>query len=184
LLIVLLTSACSSQLVYPDLPQTGLARTPEVMRDSESGMASMTVSVLIYNVAGLPWPAGCGKKSRNLDDRGKRIPIACFRSGALKQIGDRLGEMRRRGSEPDIVMIQEAFISAAAEIPERGGYPNWVAGPGRDDLGEKYSERADEQPLALATTHYNARGASGVSDERASGCTSSPCALKRCSRNR
>jgi len=232
LIMFLLAGGCSSRLVYPDPPQTGLAREPEITRNSETGLASTTVSVLIYNVAGLPWPAGCGKKSRDLDERGERIPIACKRSKALKQIGDRLGEMRRRGSEPDIVLLQEAFISAASEIPARGGYPNWVAGPGRKDLGAKYSERADEQflaersfwkgektgklqssglvlasnfpivasyphpfnqwecagidclankgllvveleipgllqPLALATTHYNARGASGVSNERA-----------------
>jgi len=210
----------------------GLAREPEIARDPSTGTASMTVSVLIYNVAGLPWPVGCGKKSRDVDDRGERIPIACNRSSALKKIGDALGELRQQEIEPDIVLLQEAFISAAAEIPERGGYPNWVAGPGSGDLGPRYSERASKefikersfwkgeksgklqssglllasnfpiavhyahpfnqwecggfdclankgllvvileipglpQRLALATTHYNARNSTGVSNERA-----------------
>lgn len=230
--IVLLFSIPSCTLNYPAVPQTGLARQPEITHDPATGTASMTVSVLIYNVAGLPWPVGCGKKSRNLDLRGERIPIACNRSAALKDIGDVLGEFRRQGSEPDIIMVQEAFISAAAEIPERGGYPNWVAGPGYRDLGLKYSERASQafidersfwkgekfgkrqssglllasnfpivkhynhafnqwecggydclankgllvaeleipglpDTLAVATTHYNARRSTGVSNERA-----------------
>ena len=35
----------------------------------------MEISVLIYNVAGLPWPLARGKTSRDTDDQGKRIPI-------------------------------------------------------------------------------------------------------------
>lgn len=228
---VIFMSACSSQLRYPAIPQTGLARTPEITLDSSSATASMDITVLIYNVAGLPWPIGCGKKSRTTDESGKLIPIACNRSAAAKKIGDALGSLRKKGVEPDIVMLQEAFISAAAEIPARGGYPNWVAGPGARDLGPKYSARASaefiaersfwkgeklgkrqssglllasnfpvielynhpfnqwecagfdclankgllavllEIPglpdyLAVATTHFNSRGASGVSGER------------------
>jgi len=227
----LLGSACSSRLTYPDLPQSTVARTPVISIDKAAGSASMELTVLIYNVAGLPWPIGCGKKSRDTEDTGKRIPIACIRSAALKKIGDMFGEMRKQGTEPDIILLQEAFISASAEIPARGGYPNWVAGPGRKDLGGKYSERASEafiaersfwkgekfgkvqssglllasnfpivelfnhpfnqwecggidclankgllvaelqipglpDHLAIATTHYNARGQSGVSNDR------------------
>jgi len=228
---VILVSACSSQLRYPALPQTGIARIPDITHDSDSDSASMEITVLIYNVAGLPWPLGCGKASRDTDESGERIPIACKRSTALKEIGDTLGELRKQGIEPDILMLQEAFISAAAEIPLRAGYPNWVAGPGPRDLGPKYSERASEEfiaersfwkgeklgkrqssglvlasnfpivelhnhpfnqwecagfdclankgllvveldipglpdHLAVATTHFNSRGASGVSGER------------------
>jgi endonuclease/exonuclease/phosphatase family metal-dependent hydrolase len=230
--ITLLGSACSSHLPYAAPPQTTVARFPEVTIDGAAGRASMEITVLIYNVAGLPWPFGCGKSSRDTDDGGKRIPIACNRSAALKKIGDTLGELRSRGMEPDIIMLQEAFISASAEIPERGGYPNWVAGPGRKDLGPTYSDRASDEfiaersfwkgeklgkrqssglllasnfpivahynhpfnqwecagfdclankgllvvelgipglpdYLAVATTHFNSRGASGVSGERA-----------------
>ena len=141
----LLASACSSQLRYPDLPQTGVTRAPKVTLDEITGTASMEITVLIYNVCGLPWPIGCGKTSRDTDENGKRIPTQCFRSSALKDIGDKLAEMRRHGTEPDIIMLQEAFISTSAEIPERGGYPNWVTGPGRKDLGPTHSERASEE---------------------------------------
>jgi len=88
----------------------------------------MEITVLIYNVCGVPWPLGCGKTSRDTDESGKPIPIECFRSSAPRDIGDKLAEMRSRGTEPDIIMLQEAFISTSAEIPGRGGYANWVAG--------------------------------------------------------
>ena len=192
----------------------------------------MEISVLIYNVAGLPWPLACNKRSRKTDSNGERIPIACDRAGALADIGDQLAGMREAGTEPDVIMLQEAFIEASEEVVIRGGYQNWVAGPGAEDLGDLYSERAtqtflDERsffkgeklgkwqasgliiasdypihvryshpfnqwecagfdclankgiltveldipglpdPLAVTTTHFNSRGASGVSRERA-----------------
>lgn len=213
------------------MPQTGLARTPDITIDAETGMASTEITVLIYNVAGLPWPLSRGKRSRTLDENGERIPIDSNRPKALRQIGDALNELRAVGREPDIIMMQEAFIGEAAEIPERAGYPNWVVGPRTGDLGDTHSERASEafiaersfwkgeklgkwQPsgliiasnfpilrkyshpfnqwecagfdclankgvlavvievpgvpeeVALATTHFNSRGASGVKGER------------------
>jgi len=227
----LFASACSVQLRYPELPQTAVVRVPAISTNLSSETASMEITVLIYNVLGMPWPIGCGKKSRDTDDNGKRLPVACVRSTALKKIGDTLGELRQQGLEPDIILLQEAFITASTEIPDRGRYPNWVAGPGRKDLGDKYSERASAEfisersfwkgeksgkfmssglllasnfaimklynhpfnqwecggidclankgllvaelqipglpdNLAVATTHYNARGQSGVSEAR------------------
>lgn len=228
----MISAGCGTTFKHEPLPQNGLARVPEIQIDPITGVRSLELSVLIYNVAGLPWPIGCGKKSRTEDEYGNRISIACNRSAALRDIGDFLGELRRQGLEPDIVMLQEAFISAAAEIPVRGGYPNWVAGPGVSDLGLKYSDRVSQSfiddrsfwkgeklgkwqssglilasnfpikvvykhpfnqwecagfdclankgllvaeievpglpyHLRVATTHFNSRGRSGVTDERA-----------------
>lgn len=146
--ITLLGSACSKEMSYPELPQTGVARSPEVTIVESTNTASMEISVLIYNVCGLPWPIAQGKKSRDTDDQGNRIPIAGKRSSALKKIGDMLDELRSHGAEPDIIMLQEAFIPASAQIPQRGGYPNWVAGPGRRDQGSKHSDRASEEFIA------------------------------------
>jgi len=70
-------SGCSSQLRYPAIPQTGIARAPDIALNSATGTASMEITVLIYNVAGLPWPFGCGKASRDTDESGERIPITC-----------------------------------------------------------------------------------------------------------
>lgn len=232
LFVLLYMFTCSRELVYEDPPQTGLARTPEIRFNEESGRYSLEITVLIYNVAGLPWPFACNKSSRSLDENGERIPIACNRARALRRIGDTLGALREQGRAPDLILLQEAFIAASAEIPRRGGYPNWVAGPGSSDIGRPYSERATPEflaersfwkgekagklqssglllasnfpivelmnhpfnswecggfdclankgllvavldipglpdPLAVATTHFNARGASGVPNHRA-----------------
>jgi hypothetical protein len=144
LLVLISTVFRKIDVISPPVPQEGIAGNPKVTFDDATGTASMEISVMIYNVAGLPWPIGCGKYSRETDESGERYPIACDRSEALRKIGDTLGRLRAIGLEPDIVMLQEAFIAASAEVPVRANYPNWVAGPGPDDLGSKVSERASE----------------------------------------
>ena len=126
----------------------GSTRTPEITIDPATGAASTEIMVMIYNVAGLPWLLSRGKSSRTLDENGERIPIDSNRPKALRQIGYALRVMREEGREPDIVMLQEAFIGAAAEIPDLAGYPNWVVGPRTGDRGAKYSERASEAFIA------------------------------------
>lgn len=130
------------EVVSPPVPQMGTAGIPEIKLDEATGTASMEISVLIFNVAGLPWPIACGKYSRETDEHGNRYPIACDRSYALRNIGDILGRLRSLKLDPDILMLQEAFVEASAEIPGRGGYPNWVAGPGPRELGPRFSDRA------------------------------------------
>jgi endonuclease/exonuclease/phosphatase family metal-dependent hydrolase len=135
-------------LVSPPVPQEGVASNPKVTIDEATSTASMEISVMTYNVAGLPWPIGCGKSSRLTDENGKRYPIACDRRDGLRNIGDILGRLRDLELEPDIILLQEAFIAASAEVPKRANYPNWVAGPGPDDLGSKVSDRASEEFIA------------------------------------
>lgn len=72
------------------------------------------LSVLTYNVNGLPWPVASG------------------RTQALGEIGDRLAQLRMRGAAPQVVVLQEAFSSEAEAIGKRAGYPFVVYGPGRD----------------------------------------------------
>ena len=148
LVLVIAVAFRKMEVASPPVPQDGLARTPEVTVDEVAGTASMEISVLIYNVAGLPWPIGCGKNSREANESGKRYPIACSRSRGVRNIGDILGRLRGIGLEPDIIMLQEAFVPASLEVPERAGYPNWVAGPGPNELSPKFSDRADDSFLA------------------------------------
>ena len=54
-------------------------------------LQSTELSVLTYNVRGLPWPLALG------------------RADALKDIGAELARMRREGRQPDVVLIQEGF---------------------------------------------------------------------------
>jgi endonuclease/exonuclease/phosphatase family metal-dependent hydrolase len=69
------------------------------------------ISVLTYNVAGLPWPLA------------KKDPEA------LRAIGLRLARMRAAGQAPSVVVLQEAFTGEAKAIGTRAGYPFIVEGP-------------------------------------------------------
>ncbi len=69
------------------------------------------LSVMTYNVQGLPWP------------------IAWGRDEALAKIGDRLATLRRERRQPHIVLLQEAFTSEAAAIARRAGYVHVAIGP-------------------------------------------------------
>ena len=73
------------------------------------------VSIMSYNVHGLPWPLTRG------------------RAGALRKIGARLAAMRAEGDQPHLVLLQEAFTHDAKAIAREAGYPYAVRGPGRSD---------------------------------------------------
>ena len=115
-------AGCSAFPKTTALPQNGLVRSPEVIFDPETGTSSVEFSVLIYNIYGLPWPLLWGRSAR------------------IKEIGEILGEMRQDGTEPDIVMLQEAFTMKSQPVPEYGGYPNVVGGPETKDKAPKLSE--------------------------------------------
>lgn len=84
--------------------------------------ASADVSVLTYNVRGLPWPLAAGRAS------------------ALKEIGRELATLRAAGRQPDIVLIQEGFRGGeVADLVKASGYRYWAKGPGR-------AERASGAP--------------------------------------
>ncbi len=74
---------------------------------------SAEISVLTYNVKGLPWP------------------IARGRGEALREIGRELAALRREGREPDVVLIQEGFRGEIADLVRESGYRYWAQGPGR-----------------------------------------------------
>lgn len=69
------------------------------------------LSVMTYNVKGLPWP------------------IALGRSSALMEIGRRFRHLRALGKQPHVVLLQEAFIPEAKALGAIGGYPYMVTGP-------------------------------------------------------
>ncbi len=73
--------------------------------------ADAPLSVMTYNVEGLPWPMRLG------------------RSAALSRIADRLTMLRRVGRQPHIVMLQEAFSEDAKRIGAQSGYRYVVHGP-------------------------------------------------------
>lgn len=85
-----------------------------------------TLSVLTYNVKGLPWPVAFG------------------RNGALEQIAVRLRTLRRIGQAPQIVVLQEAFTAEAQSIGVAAGYRYIVSGPDSGMAGSLAMTRADQ----------------------------------------
>lgn len=73
-----------------------------------------TVSLMTYNVHGLPWP------------------IASDRPAALRAIVAQLRTMRAAGRQPGIVALQEAFVPEAKAIGRAAGYRYAVFGPDAD----------------------------------------------------
>lgn len=82
------------------------------------------VSVLTYNIEGLPWPG-----------RRDRAPL-------LKEIGRQLARERAAGTGADIVLIQEAFSPAAVRSILSAGYANRVGGPSPTSLRMRASSDA------------------------------------------
>ncbi len=56
-------------------------------------------------------------------------PISCGRSKVAVDIGYKLGEMRNRGIQPNVVLLQEAFRKGAENINREAKYPYIVYGP-------------------------------------------------------
>lgn len=121
-LVAMWLTGCVS--VPPDRISSCAASELAIEIDGQSNTASATISVLTYNVEGLPWPA-----------RRNRAP-------RLREIARQLSAMRLEGRAPDIILMQEVFTSEAARIGERAGYLNRVRGPGRRSVQPSTSEDA------------------------------------------
>lgn len=88
------------------------------------------ISVLTYNVKGLPWPLRM--------DLGEQDAGA-----AMAAIGRHLGELRERHAAPHVVLIQEGFPDETALIGIYGGYRYAARGPTRIDAGAAPVTAAD-----------------------------------------
>ncbi len=92
------------------------------------------LSLLTYNVKGLPWPVAAG------------------RGTALLRIADRLRTLRRGGRQPHLVALQEAFTPAAKEIGPLAGYRYAVFGPGQDEIATPTREA--DRAFAAAGSYW------------------------------
>lgn len=113
-------------------PTAAIAGTPAP--DWPRSATSADISVLTYNVKGLPWPLRM--------DLAERDPDA-----AMAAIGRHLGALRERNAAPNIVLVQEGFPDATALIGILGGYRYAARGPTRIDAGAMPPTDAD---MALA----------------------------------
>ena len=101
--------------------------SPAPVIEETAGEISTRLSVLTYNVEGLPWPAKTGRRGR------------------LREIARQLGSMRKSGTAPDVVLLQEAFSDDAVRIGVRAGYRNFVRGPLAGDKRPPSSEEAEPE---------------------------------------
>jgi hypothetical protein len=74
-------------------------------------MKPVELSVMTYNVEGLPWPIRSGRGDK------------------LKAIGRELAALREKGLEPDVVLLQEGFRDEVEDLIKLSGYPHVARGP-------------------------------------------------------
>lgn len=96
------------------------------------------ISILTYNVRGLPWPVAGG------------------RAEALRAIGQELARLRRDGRQPDVVLIQEGFRGEIADLVRISGYRYWARGPVRSDRASRAADQA--APATWNAVRYPLRG--------------------------
>jgi endonuclease/exonuclease/phosphatase family metal-dependent hydrolase len=96
-------------------PPPSFSTAPETLATPAAQTESTEISVLTYNVKGLPWPFARG------------------RAEALREIGRELAALRAEGRQPDIVLIQEGFREEVADLVKASGYRYWARGPTRSD---------------------------------------------------
>jgi endonuclease/exonuclease/phosphatase family metal-dependent hydrolase len=84
-----------------------------------------SISVLTYNIKGLPWPVAWG------------------RPDAFTQIARHLRQLHVAGSAPEIVVLQEAFTDAARNLGREAGYRYIVNGPAIDTPGARDMTHGD-----------------------------------------
>lgn len=88
------------------------------------------LSVMTYNIHGLPWPVAWGRTS------------------AFVQITQRLGALRAEGRQPHVVLLQEAFTRQAQAIGHAAGYPYIVEGPSADMGSAEPADATDARYVA------------------------------------
>lgn len=93
------------------------------------------LSLLTYNVKGLPWPVAAGRKA------------------ALVRIADRLRTLRGQGRQPHLVALQEAFTPAAKAIGSLAGYRYAAFGPGQDEIATPTREA--DRAFAAAGSYWS-----------------------------
>ncbi len=91
-----------------------------------------SVTLLTYNVKGLPWPVASG------------------RPAALNAIARQLLALRGQGLQPHLVALQEAFLPEAKAIGRAAGYRYEAFGPGPDDAAQPASTAQDRTFLKAA----------------------------------
>jgi endonuclease/exonuclease/phosphatase family metal-dependent hydrolase len=94
-----------------------------------------SLSVMTYNVHGLPWPLAFG------------------RDAAFAKIEARLLLLRRTGAQPHVIVFQEAFTQSAKQIAAHSGYRYTANGPSRD-LVSRWPSTLEDRAFAAAAHFF------------------------------
>lgn len=108
---------------------------------------TLDLTVLTYNVEGLPWPVRSGRAKK------------------LRAIGRQLAQLRAQGRAPDVVLLQEGFIKDTAELIALSGYPYVAKGP---DKQQRDGNVLGKDRLRFRRIKYPQRG-EGMGKWRGSG---------------
>jgi endonuclease/exonuclease/phosphatase family metal-dependent hydrolase len=100
-----------------DAADTTLGAMPVQTVPLQQAEGPASVTLLSYNVEGLPWP------------------IAHGRAAAADEIASNLLALRRQGTQPQVVAVQEAFANSAKRIGKTAGYAYSAFGPAEGDEG-------------------------------------------------
>jgi endonuclease/exonuclease/phosphatase family metal-dependent hydrolase len=109
-LLLLAASLTASNFALPLLASA--ERRPHYFGQARSGLSVMT-----YNVEGLPWP------------------VRWNREVSVATIARNLAALRSIGRQPHVVALQEAFTDQAKRIGVQAGYRYVAVGPLREDAG-------------------------------------------------
>ncbi len=93
------------------VPELKTEDTPPAAFQAIGPTRPVELSVMTYNVEGLPWPVRSGRGSK------------------LKEIGRQLAALREKGLEPDVVLLQEGFRDEVDDLIELSGYSYVAKGP-------------------------------------------------------
>ncbi len=99
---------CAKVIAFSGTLFGTIASSPPVLADTTN---AVSISVMTYNVNGLPWPLASG------------------RTAAFGQIENRLRSMRASGTQPHVIVLQEAFTAPAKQIAANSGYRFIANGP-------------------------------------------------------
>jgi endonuclease/exonuclease/phosphatase family metal-dependent hydrolase len=94
-----------------------------------------SLSVMTYNVHGLPWPLVFG------------------RNAAFAKIEARLLSLRRANAQPHVIVFQEAFTESAKQIAAHAGYRYTANGPSRD-LTNRWPSTLTDRAFAAAARFF------------------------------
>ena len=111
-----------------------MARDASVDTLLTTSPAAAHVTVMSYNIEGLPPPARFG------------------RAAYLKRVGQELARLRKGQRQPNVVLLQEAFTAPAKQIAQDAGYRYVADGPSAGELNTT-APPIDARPFVAAASH-------------------------------